>query len=98
MFDKLKTWHIILVIIFMIGGAVYKFDVCKASKESVAEVKADLDNYKLTDYRKELVKRMWRIQNEFPQAYQNRTDWQELKEELRLLDLKINAYYNRKGG
>jgi hypothetical protein len=95
---KLQKILGIAVALIAIFGAVYKFDVCKASKSSVEELKMDLANFKLTDYRKELVRRMWAIEREFPTTYMNRTDWRTWNEELRLLDIKIEAYYQRKGG
>jgi len=94
---RLQTILAIIVSLTVISGAVWRFDVCKASKIEVAEVKADLATFKLSDYRKELVMRIWRIEREFPITYRNRMDWLELQEELKLLDLKIKAYYNKKG-
>ena len=98
MFDKLKTWHIILVMIFMLGGAVYKFDVCKASKESVEELAGDYKNYKLESYSKHLLQRIWDLERRYPNSYAQMPEYRHLKEELRKVDLKIQAYYNRRKG
>jgi hypothetical protein len=94
---RLQTILAIIISLTVITGSVWRFDVCKASKGEVIELKEDLATFKLSEYRKELVMRIWRIEKEFPKTYQNRIDWLELQEELKLLDLKIKAYYNKKG-
>jgi len=38
---------------------------------------------------------MWTLEREFPKTYHQRYDYRQLKEELRLLDIKIKAYYQR---
>jgi len=98
MSKRILTIVCIIVGLLTIGGTGWKFYDCKASKAEVAVVKDDFANFKLTDYRKELVVRIWQIEREFPNTYRNRMDWRQLTEELRLLDIKIEAYYKKGRG
>lgn len=94
---RLKLILTTIVALLAVLTAFYKFDYCKASKAEVQAVDGKLTNHQLTDYRKELVRRMWSLEREFPTTFHSRYDYRQLKEELRLLDLKIKAYYQRKG-
>lgn len=93
--------HLILGILISIGiiyGAVYRFDICKASRSSVVELKADFSIYKLEQYRRYLQERIWQLQRENPQTYTNLGEYKRLVEELRMIDIKIKSYYKfRKG-
>jgi len=79
--------------LLMLGGSGWKFYECKASKESVLELSANFDIYKLEQYRRYLNQRIWDIKREHPNQYQNKREYLLLVEELRQLDAKINAYY-----
>lgn len=95
----MKRLSIILGIIIglmTISGAVYRFDVCKASKESVAQLSNNFEIYKLEQYRRYLQERIWALQTRFPQDYADHPEYRRLVEELRTIDQKIRAYYDRR--
>jgi len=102
-----KKWQTIVALIvglLVIGGTIYRFDVCKVSKDAFAQFQNEHEDYIamndtrwLENYRRGLQQKIWDIQREFPTTYQNRVDYKQLIEELRLLEMKINAYYQRKG-
>lgn len=87
----------IVVSLILITGAVYKFDVCKASKVEFQEYVSMNDTLWLENYRRDLQRRIWDIKRVYPNSYPNMAEYQRLTEELRLLELKIQAYYQRKG-
>lgn len=94
----MKKFHLILSIIIslaIIGGAVYRFDVCKASKESVIELAGNFEMYKLEQYRNALQERIWQIQKAFPTNYHTHPEYLRLVEELKRTDKKLDAYYKR---
>ena len=100
MFDKLKTWQVVLAIFIMlgtIGGTGYKFYECKASKQSVENLAGDYKNYKLEGYRQHLLQRLWDLERRYPSNYAQLPEYRHLQEELRKTDLKIQAYYRGKG-
>jgi hypothetical protein len=99
MFDKLKTWQVILAILIMlgtIGGTGWKFYECKASKQSVENLAGDYKNYKMESYRQHLLQRIWALEARYPKHYAQLREYRQLQEELRKVDLKIQAYYNRR--
>jgi len=87
----------IIISIGLIGGSIYRFDLCKASKDSVIELAGDLRVYKLEQYRRYLQERIWAIKAQYPDTYHNMLEYQRLTEELRQIDMKIRAFYNRRG-
>lgn len=96
----MKKIHIILSVVIALGailGAVYRFDVCKASKESVIELAGNFEIYKLEQYRRYLQERIWALQNRYPNHYQTMPEYLRLVEELRQIDMKIRAFYQRGG-
>ena len=109
----MKKIHIILGIIIAFGvilGAVYRFDTCKASRDYVTELaklKADrkevmdlagnFEIYKLEQYRRYLQERIWAMQTMYPTQYSTMPEYLRLVQEMRQIDLKINAYYKRGG-
>jgi len=101
---KLYTILGCLATITVLIAAWYKFDVCKVNKEAFAQFQNEHEDYVamndtrwLENYRRGLQQKIWDIQREFPTTYLNRVDYKQLVEELRLLEMKINAYYQRKG-
>lgn len=110
---KLQIWiGVILGVCALIGTAYggFKFYSCKADriyvdqikqlkadKKDLELVKADFYIYKLEQYRKYIQQRIWDIQRQYPTAYQNNSEYRRLNEELKQIDMKINAYY-QKGG
>ena len=97
----MKKLHIILSVIIALGiisGAVWRFDVCKASKSEVIELAMDFKVYKLESYRRYLQERIWAIEKQYPNQYKDMTEYRRLVEELRQLDVKISAYYQKRGG
>jgi len=92
---RIKLILTITVALIAVLTAFYRFDYCKASRSEVVAVDDKLTTHTLQDYRKELVQRMWTLEREFPKTYHQRYDYRQLKEELRLLDIKIKAYYQR---
>lgn len=94
----MKTIHIILGIIISLGvisGAVYRFDVCKASKESVIELAGNFELYKLEQYRRYLQERIWQLQKAFPLDFHQHPEYQRLVQELQSIDRKLESYYKR---
>jgi len=91
-----KILAIILALI-AICGAVWRFDSCKVAKAEFKAYVAGADTFKLEVYRKALQQRIWDIKREFPNTYQNMREYLNLLDELRALDVKINAYYQKKG-
>ena len=101
MLDKIKAWQVVLAIFIMlgtIGGTGYKFYECKASKQSVENLAGDYHNYQDVQRKRAVEQRIWDIKREKPNSWQNDLEYQRLQSELDLLIIKINAYYNRKGG
>jgi len=97
----MKKIHIILSVIIALGiisGAVWRFDTCKASKDSVIELAMDFKVYKLESYRRYLQERIWAIEKQYPNQHRDMTEYRRLVEELRQLDVKISAYYKKRGG
>jgi len=97
----MKKLSIILGVIISLGiicGGVYRFDCCKASKKSVIELAGNFQIYKLEQYRRYLQERIWTLQNRFPNSYQTMHEYRRLVEEMRQIDTKINAFYQRRGG
>jgi len=92
-----ETLLAVIISIGVIGGAVYRFDFCKVDREAFAQLEAGFSVYKLEQYRKSLQQRVWDIQRNYPNTYQNKREYRELVEELRKLDLQIKAYYMKKG-
>lgn len=86
----------IIISLFAISGAVYRFDTCKVSQAAFKEYVALNDTMWLENYRRDLQQRIWTIQREFPTTYQQRDEYRRLVEELRLLEIKIEAYYKGK--
>lgn len=111
--DKIKTVLAIIVGVIAIIGSAYggfKFYSCKADIKAVEEIKqlkadrdelelvrADLRIYKLQQRRKYVQERIWDIQRAFPNNYMNNQEYRDLVQELRQLDVEINAYYQNKG-
>lgn len=87
----------IIISLSVILGAVYRFDSCKVSQAAFKEYVALNDTMWLENYRRDLQQRIWAIQKEFPNTYQQRDEYRRLVEELRLLEIKIKAYYESKG-
>ena len=85
----------IIISITVIGGAVYRFDVCKASKEEVAQLAGNFEIYKLEQYRRYLQERIWALQTKFQQTYQSHPEYMRLVEEMKQIDKKLEGYYKR---
>jgi len=91
----MKNISIILGIIIslsVVGGGIYRFDTCKASRESVEQLAGNFEVYKLEQYRRYLQERIWALQD---RGQQNTDEYRRLIEELRQIDLKLKAYYQR---
>ncbi len=96
----MKKLHLILVVIVAIAailGGVYRFDHCKVAKAEYENYVAATDNFKFESYRRYLQERIWAMKRNYPNRYSQMPEYSRLVEELRQLDLKINAYYNRRG-
>ncbi len=96
----IKKWQTIaglIVALIVIGTSGYKFWDCKANKVQVREVASSLYIYKLEDYRRYIQTRIYDLMRIYPNNYQNMREYQSLVNELRKVDVKINAYY-QKGG
>lgn len=96
----MKKLQIILAVILglmAIGGAVYKFDFCKVEKVAYAKFVAKTDNQFLQNHRRYIQSRIWELQRTFPQTYLHMREYKELAQELSNIDMKINAYYQKKG-
>ena len=85
----------IIISITVIGGAVYRFDVCKASKESVQQLAGNFEIYKLEQYRRHLQERIWALQSRFLQTYMQHPEYLRLIDELKQIDKKLEGYYKR---
>jgi len=94
---KWQTIAALIVAMIVIGTSGWKFFECKASKSSVIELAANFDIYKLEQYRRYMNQRIWDIKREYPNQYQNMREYHRLIEELRQIDMKINAFYQKKG-
>lgn len=93
---KVETILAIIVSLIFIGGAIYKFDICKVEKEAFATYQAKTDVQFLEIQRRNLRQRMYDLERLYPNDYNSRREYQELKQKLELLDKKIEALY-RKG-
>lgn len=106
---KIQTIIAIVIGIFTIISISYggfKFYSCKADREELS-LKADLKElelvrddlyiYKLQQRRKYVQERIWDIQRTFPNSYMNNIEYRNLVQELKQIDMQINAYYQKKG-
>jgi len=94
---KISTLLAIILSAIALAGAVYRFDHCKASKESVIKLASSFEIYRLEQYRRSLQQRIWDIQKSYPNTYIQMMEYRRLVDELRMIDMKIKAYYQRKG-
>lgn len=69
----------------------------KADRTELEIVASDLYIYKLEQHRRYIQQRIWDIQRQYPNSYQSNSEYRRLVEELRQIDIKISAYYQRKG-
>jgi len=100
MFKKFGILETILAVILSlgaIGAAVYRFDYCKVDKEAFAALEAKVNVKDLESYRRHLQQRIWDIKREYPNNYEQKREYQELIQELKMIDTQIKAYYNKKG-
>jgi len=72
MLDKIKAWHIILVIIFMIGGLsftvakyIYAFDQKKADKIEVVGLSKQVQAIVIDQERASIQRQIWEIEDRF---------------------------------
>jgi len=72
MLDKIKAWHIILVIIFMIGGLsftvakyIYAFDQKKADKIELVGLSKQFQAFAIDQERAAIQKQIWEIEDRF---------------------------------
>jgi len=95
-----KKTQIILAIIgslILIGGSIYRFDVCKVEKKAYAEHVAYTNVQFLQQHRRYIQSRIWELQKRYPQTYVHMREYKELVQELANVDMKIRAYYNKGG-
>jgi len=95
--SNLQKFLAIILALGAIFGAVWRFDSCKVAKAEFKAYVADTDVFKLETYRRALQQRIWDIKREFPNTYQNMREYLNLLDELRALDVKISAHYQKKG-
>jgi len=93
----LQKFLAIVLALGAIGGAIYKFDICKVERKAYATFVAGTQNSFLVIHRREIQQRIWDIQRQYPSTYQNMREYQRLVEELRHIDMKIKAYYHKGG-
>jgi hypothetical protein len=95
---RLQKILTLVATVLVVLTAFYKFDYCKASKVEFVELKADYNNYQDIQRKRAIEQRIWDIQRQKPSTWQNDPEYRRLKQELDLLIMKINAYYNRGKG
>lgn len=96
----MKKISIILGIIIAastILGAGWKFYDAKADRIQVERLAGSFEAYKLQQYRRYLQERIWSMETRYPKTYTHMPEYKRLIEELKQIDLKINAYYQRNG-
>jgi len=96
--NKVYTILSIIVAVIIIGTAVYSFEQRKVDKVQYEEYCAFTDVRFLEQYRKELNMRIWAIMHNYPNQYHDMIEYQRLVEELRCIDIKIRAFYQKRGG
>ena len=101
----MKNWAKILTIVISLGvigsaiaGTLYHFETTKVSIAKYERYVAFTDVRFLEQYRKEIQQRIWTIQRVYPSNYRSIIEWQRLVEELRQIDMKIRAFYQKRGG
>jgi len=87
----------ITIALITITGAIYRFDYCKASRESVQQLAGNFEIYKLEQYRNALQIRIWDLQRAFPQTYQSHPEYIKLVIEIQQADKKLEGYYKTGG-
>jgi len=94
---KIGTILGIIISLGIIAGAVYSFDQRKLNvtvhEEFVAANKTDT----LERHRRYVQQRIWDIQRMFPNTYHIKIEYQQLVQELKQIDMKIRAYYQKRG-
>jgi len=78
-----------------VNTAMVNLEQAKADRAELELVRADLYIYKLQQRRKYVQERIWDIQRQFPSNYMNNQEYRDLVQELRRLDIEINAYYQK---
>ena len=86
----------IILALGAIGGAVYRFDICKVAKADFQHYVASTENFKLESYRRYVQQKIWAMEQRYPTTYHQMPEYKQLVEELRQIDVKINAYYQTK--
>jgi len=95
---KIATILGIIISLGIIGGAVYSFDQRKVDKEVYVEFVASTHVQFLEQHRRYIQQRIWEMQARYPNTYPDMIEYQRLVEELRQIDMKIRAFYRRRGG
>ena len=92
-----------------IVGTLYHIDKMKLD---VIQYKEDQQEYKkqhkkdlaftdvrfLENYRRDLEQRIWAMERNYPNSYHRMSEYKKLIADLRQINMKIQAFYNRKGG
>ena len=97
MSKRILTIICIIVGLLTICGAVYRFDFCKVAKADFKQYVASTENFKLESYRRYVQQKIWAMEQRYPTTYHQMPEYKQLVEELRQIDIKIQAYYQRKG-
>lgn len=92
---KIYTIIGIILGIFAIMGAIYKFDYCKVNRNAFAMYQVKTDVQFLEIQRRNIRQRLWDIESRYPKTYKQRIDWRDLKLELERLDKQINSLYKK---
>jgi len=106
---KIGTILGIIISVGVIAGAVWSFEQRKVDRTLYEEQrKVDRTRYEehvaytdirfMEQYRKELQQRIWTIMKSYPNQYHSMTEYQRLVQELRQIDMKIRAFYMKRGG
>lgn len=103
-----KKLSIILSVIIscsiILGGSWKLYDAKADRCDLDAEVTArlilvsDYHNYQDIQRRRDIEARIWVIKKEKPNTWQNDTEYLRLESELKILNMKINAFYNNNSG
>lgn len=87
-----------VTLVFAMLGGLYAYDQRKVDKAIYTEFAASVNVQFLEQHRRYIQARIWELQARHPDTYHQIREYQRLVEELRQIDMKIRAFYQRRGG
>ena len=94
--NRLNIILAVVVSFILIAGAIYCFVFCKVNESAYAKDMAGVNVQLLEIHRRNIVQRMHDIERAFPQTFRQRSDYKLAAEELKIIDMKLKALYQKK--